>query len=658
MLLMLSISKPTYSQSLFHPRCISLGAYDALVRDAGNFDRNPAGLVHINNWNAFAGTYVSTTGGGDGFIFQGAALGKKFLERHTVAIQFAPGSIMQFAIPSTIVLVDSTSISVDQEIVYEEPISLGYAFSLPSNLSLGLGGRFRKENVTDREYGLVDLDSISVISSSERFTESALWLVDASVLWEVDDFSASLVGRNLVHLGNTLPEELSNLELARPTAMEFGIAYHGVRTLTFVGEVSSYGTWALGTEWTPEKPVAIRTGLMWRNGDNMSPAALGCGAGWSYGPVNIDVSYLHYFDQSYRTGSFPIEEFDPGRITSVDFNPYLRNRLTLTASAVFGETRRSVVGIEHITMLGGIYPSAIESYAFNPVATVLVKNTSTEPVTARAEFMIDDYMSSPTETKTFRLEPQEEKEVRLTAVFNESMRSVQRLSVREATVSVKANSEGDGENRTKVAVLVHGNNDWNGNPASLRYFVQPDDPAVLRYAREILHEHQSVLDTVPSHLVDFTSARLIVEGLAGKITYVSDPTQSSDHVQYPAQTLELRGGDCDDMTVCVSSLFNSAGISTAFVSSVPPDHKDEGHIYLMFDTGIEPRYGEAVTSNAKRYVVRRNEKGAETIWIPIETTVISKGWEDAWSSGAQRYFDDVELGLGLIQGWVKILDVY
>ena len=43
--------------------------------------------------------------------------------------------------------------------------------------------------------------------------------------------------------------------------------------------------------------------------------------------------------------------------------------------------------------------------------------------------------------------------------------------------------------------------------------------------------------------------------------------------------------------------------------------------------------------------------------FPIETTVIVRGFDDAWSSGAQRYFDDVEIGLGLAHGWVRIVDV-
>ncbi len=657
MTLFLMASKPTYSQSLFSPRSISIGAYNTLVRDAGNFDRNPAGLSHINNWHALTGTYRSTTGGGDGFVFQGVALGKRFLERHAVGAQYAPGSILQFAIPSTIVLVDSTSISVEQKVVYEEPVSLGYGFAVLENLSLGVGGRLRKEEVTDREYGLVDLDSISVIASSERVIESALWLMDASVLWNSDDASFSLVGRNLLHVGSELPDEFSHLELARPRAVEFGVAYTGLATFTVAGEFSTYESAALGVEWVPEKSIAMRSGLLWGDGETMDLTGFACGAGWSFGPVSVDISYLHFFDQTFRTGSFPIEDFEPSRIASVDFNPYTRDRLTLSVNAVFGEARRSPVRIENVMMLEEVYPSAMDSYAFKPVVKVLVKNTADAPVTARAGFLVEKYMDSPTETQTFRLEPREEKEIQLTAVFSESILSVPRLSVCEATISVRAISEGDAEDQMQTALLVHGANDWNGEPASLRHFVQPDDADIMRYAREVLHKHQSALDTIPEKLVAFASARILLEELAGRIAYVSDPRQSSDYVQYPAQTLELRGGDCDDMSVCFSSLLNSAGISTAFVSSLPPQHT-EGHIYLMFDTGVDPRYGESVATNEKRYIVRKNAKGQETIWIPVETTVINRGWEEAWSSGAQRYFDDVELGMGLVKGWVSIIDVY
>jgi len=77
----------------------------------------------------------------------------------------------------------------------------------------------------------------------------------------------------------------------------------------------------------------------------------------------------------------------------------------------------------------------------------------------------------------------------------------------------------------------------------------------------------------------------------------------------------------------------------------------------MFDTGIEAPDAQHLTDNPKRYVIRKNSNGKETVWIPVETTVITKGFDGAWDVGAKEYFDDVEVGLGLLKGWVRVVDV-
>jgi hypothetical protein len=111
------------------------------------------------------------------------------------------------------------------------------------------------------------------------------------------------------------------------------------------------------------------------------------------------------------------------------------------------------------------------------------------------------------------------------------------------------------------------------------------------------------------------------------------------------------------MTVCFVSLLSSIGVSTALIDVVPPGHPEQSHIYMLFDTGIEPRFGERLSDNPKRLIVRKNNVGKETLWLPIESTVITKGFEEAWSIGAQEYFNDVEANLGRVQGWVQIVDV-
>jgi hypothetical protein len=213
------------------------------------------------------------------------------------------------------------------------------------------------------------------------------------------------------------------------------------------------------------------------------------------------------------------------------------------------------------------------------------------------------------------------------------------------------------DDREQTRVLIHGKNDWDGTAEALRYFVTPDDPAVLRFTRDLLVQFQDTVAAAPGGLESFTKARLLFNAFSGKLVYVNDPKQSADHVQYPQETLSLRGGDCDDMSVVFSSLLNSIGISTAFVDVVPPGRPKDGHIYLLFDSGLPAAQAGRITENRKRYVIRANEKGEETVWIPVETTASMHGFEAAWSLGAQEYFRDVEVELGTVKGWVRIVDV-
>jgi hypothetical protein len=111
------------------------------------------------------------------------------------------------------------------------------------------------------------------------------------------------------------------------------------------------------------------------------------------------------------------------------------------------------------------------------------------------------------------------------------------------------------------------------------------------------------------------------------------------------------------MAVLFASLLGSIGIPTAFVDVVPPGRPDSSHIYLLFDTGIDPRFGHMISNNPKRYVVRRNSRGEQTIWIPVETTAIDRGFDEAWTRGAREYFDDVEIGFGIVRGWVRVVDI-
>ena len=111
------------------------------------------------------------------------------------------------------------------------------------------------------------------------------------------------------------------------------------------------------------------------------------------------------------------------------------------------------------------------------------------------------------------------------------------------------------------------------------------------------------------------------------------------------------------MTVAFASLLASVGMSTAFVDVIPPERGYDAHIFMLFDSEVPATRASLISNNPKRYVVRKNDQGVETVWVPIETTALTEGFQRAWEIGAKEYFDYVEVGLGVVRGWVRVVDI-
>ena len=657
----LMIGNPNiYAQSVISARQIGLAAYGAAVRDSRDFAVNPAGLVRTRDWDFTATTYASPSMGQGGFVFHGLTFGKRFLRAEAAAFQYSPATSMKFVIPPTINIdPPNNPTTSDREIDYSEPFSLGLAHRFREELSVGLGARFRRETLTETTYEIIIGDTATYPSVSTSETRATGWNLDAAVLWRPSDMvSVGLVGRNLLSFGDDAgSSELSNYRLPSSVIGEVSLETHATRTLLLAAQVATDRTGTVGAEWGPGYGIAIRGGLYFSADESPAAYAVGTGIGWSYEFLEVGAAYLHFFDQTNRRGSSPAGEFDASKIINLDLNPYTSDRVSLTVKAMFGNIRDRLAVIESVEILSAVYPSSYEVFAYNPIGTARVKNISARPIHAKTAFFVDRYMDEPTESEPVYIQPGETVDVQLTAVFNDRIRNVSTLTIKEGSVTINASPAEQYDDRYQTRVLIHGRNAWDGDVMTLRYFVTPDDQEVIRYSRDVLLDHRDSLIRTDRSLEPFLKARTLFDDLASKLMYVNDPKQSSDYVQYPAETLRLRGGDCDDLSVCFVSLLSSIGLSTAFIDVVPPDRPEASHIYLLFDTGLDPKFGSHIARNPKRYVVRKDRRGLETVWIPIETTVIARGFDEAWTHGAQEYFDDVEIGLGTIKGWVRIVDI-
>jgi hypothetical protein len=659
----LLFSVPAAGQHLSSARGIGLAAFTASSDDLSSLDWNPAGLVLVRDWQVGVTNFLGLASNdrSNGLVFHNTGIAKQFLSNNAVGIRYAPGNTSEFIIPSSFTVIDSVTgiqAKVDKQISYAERYALGYGLRFNEDLSFGISARYREEQITDTQFFTVQ-DSLTYISTRTLTSSANSWNLDLGMLWQLNpQWRLGIVAENLFKLlESEFPEELRSFTLDAKKAIRTGVSYMPRKDLLLALDASSIGDGAVGYEWNIWEDFKLRQGIILGNALTPYINATTVGVGWDTKTMHVDLAYLHFFDRTTHSGSISLNDFISHSIHDVEFNPYTNDQLRFSISVALGRTMEPLARIDYIEVTSDIYPSSYETFAYRPIGRVKVRNISDRPIQAKVGFYLKPFMDAPTETKRYLIQPGTVSDIPFTAIFNELIKSVTEPQVRDGDVYVIASPAEEYDDKSRARVKIYSRNNWNGEALTLRYFMTPTEPDVLRFTRSVLSSHKDQLNTVSPTLLKFEHARILFNEFAQRLSYVNDPKLSKDWVQYPGETLSLHGGDCDDMTVCFASLLASVGISSAFIDVVPPDNPGDAHIYMMFNTGVEASRADIISKNRKRYVLRKNESGTETIWIPIETTQIAKGFAEAWTTGAKEYLDDVELGLGLIKGWVRIVDV-
>jgi hypothetical protein len=647
-----------FGQHLSSVRGSALGAFTALSDDIGSIDWNPAGLVSIRDWDLTSSIYGSFRRDVPlkGVSLYSAGSAKRFLDNHVIAGSYSPGMNDEFLVPASFTIPDGPKIDYDVHITYREQYALGYGYQITPTVGLGVSARFREQIVTDAQYAY-GVGS-TVTSSLNEYTGNA-WNIDVGLNWKPSsDWSFGAVAKNLFRLTETeLQDPVLKYSLRNVKTLRVGAAYHASSMTTVAFDFDTQAMGGAGTEWNLGDRWSLRQGILFGGSAAQFVSGIAAGVGFAYGPAKLNLSYVHFLNQSARSRP-TLDEFLERGVQDLGYNAFTPSQLSLSATFSLGRTRESLAKIEYVQMLSEVYPSSYQVHAARPLGKARVKNVSSKPISVKVSFFVEQYMDSPTESpRAVYLEPNAEKDVNFYAIFNEAIRFVPSMVLRAADVFVKASPAEDYDDKSQTRLLIRGRNDWDGDAVTLRYFVTPEDADVMRFTRNVMSQNKDTLAAVANQLYKFRSARFLFNEFASRLTYVNDPKASKDRVQFPTETLALRGGDCDDMTVCFSSLLASIGMNTAFIDVVPPQRLDDAHIFLMFDTEVPATQSRLISDNPKRYVVRKNERGEETIWIPIETTAITDGFQRAWELGAKEYFDDVEVGLGVVRGWVRLVDV-
>jgi tetratricopeptide (TPR) repeat protein/DNA-binding beta-propeller fold protein YncE len=322
---------------------------------------------------------------------------------------------------------------------------------------------------------------------------------------------------------------------------------------------------------------------------------------------------------------------------AVALNPSDANRRELDAA--YDRKKKALAGtggriVMEDLRLERMFVAAHKQYATEPLGRIRLRNDSAEDYQGmRLSFFIKEYMDFPVTKEIPELKAKTFVEVPLNATFNNKVLGIDE-DTRVLVVATLAMADArDGSQEVTQAMTLYGKNAivW-ATSEMIGSFVTPRDDLLRNFVREAVNRYgmpaQSVLNrplTQAATLFNTLSALGLRYQPDPNLPYSKLRADQVDYVQFPRETLRLKSGDCDDLSVLLAAALENLGIEVALVE-VP------GHLFMMFRTGVKEADRGLISLQDELLVVRDGE-----IWIPVEATLIAASFSEAWAEGGRRY---------------------
>lgn len=280
-----------------------------------------------------------------------------------------------------------------------------------------------------------------------------------------------------------------------------------------------------------------------------------------------------------------------------------------------------------------VYASLYKSYAKKPIGSVYVDHSGENDLDCTLSVSIDKYSKEIREDIV--LPAKSVQEIDIHAVFDEAIleepNNIQLMA--DVTISYMSGNRPKREPATERITLFRRNAiNWGSGAEQAVAFITPEDPIVDQFARRALsnqnddEQYQIKCEQLTKSIRLFNSiAHYGIRYQEDSYSPYSARYQAFDNIYYPAQLLQSKHGDCDDLCVLFASILENRNIPTALVS-VP------GHIFILLNTGLHERRSFQLCCAENNYVIEDNQ-----IWIPLETTWIDKSFAEAWQKGVEIF---------------------
>ncbi len=279
--------------------------------------------------------------------------------------------------------------------------------------------------------------------------------------------------------------------------------------------------------------------------------------------------------------------------------------------------------------LEAILPSRLGAYADAGLLGVRLRNTGSAPLRkVRLSLALPGLSKVASEREIGELAPAQVVELRMPAVLDtETVLQFRNTRPAQVVLEGTAITDDDGRIRQRrvVTTVVYGINavDWRAT-ANAAAFVTPSAKVIEELAAQLM---SAPVEGVPREIERPLRA---VDGLAQLgLRYAPDTEQpyrssSIDHIQLPGETLTKGQGDCDDLTVLMAAVLEAMGCSTALLAT-------PSHLLLAVDTGVSAKARGRVPYVGPGWI-----EYAGSLWVPLEATLVAKGFWASWNGGADE----------------------
>jgi len=356
--------------------------------------------------------------------------------------------------------------------------------------------------------------------------------------------------------------------------------------------------------------------------------------------LNPNEGRPHVLLASMYTGRRLFDEAITALDKAVSLNPSAENKLALDAAyaekkkaAEFKSNKPQIVIKDF--RLERVFSAAYKQYATKPVGSVRIQNASGQDYgNLKLTFTVKGYMDFPTTVTIDQLKANTEQAFELNASFNNKLLEIDEDTGVQAEVAVSFVRDGRNDSiRLAQPMTIYGKNAivW-GNSSMIGSFVTPKDSLLSDFVRQAINENRPQADAVDRSLL--TAMTLFDVFSAHGIKYIVDPNNpytavsenAIDYVQFGRETLKLKSGDCDDLSVLLSASLENLGIETAILD-VP------AHLLMMFNTGLSEEDRGTISLDDDLLVIRDGQ-----VWLPVEATMLgSASFAEAWAEGARKY---------------------